>query len=311
MFLTPPRAFDLIVPWLLLTATIAIAGGRHASEWLARIARPGPRALMGAQAVLGIYGGYFGGGIGMMVTAAWGLLSGRNPAQLAAPRTLMLATANAAATMVFVATGMVAWAQCLPMLAGGYRRRVERRADRAQAACRTHPWLDAVADHGDDGGVLLSRLSGLIDPASWRFIRGGEVCSVSRWRHGVPPFPIGRDYARHRPVDRPASRSPASRDAGNELKLDLSMDQAFFESADRNHDDVLTPDEFAAEFRRQVNRAISAHSEANAKITPAKRDEIAEQMAGSMFRMLDVNLDQKLTYGELSKGGTRKQPAVT
>ena len=28
LFLTPPRAFDLIVPWLLLTATLAIAGGR-------------------------------------------------------------------------------------------------------------------------------------------------------------------------------------------------------------------------------------------------------------------------------------------
>ncbi len=105
--------------------------------------------------------------------------------------------------------------------------------------------------------------------------------------------------------------APPAATPGNELKLDLSMDQAFFESADRNHDNVLTPDEFAAEFRRQVDRAISAHSEANAKITPVKRDEIAEQMAGSMFRMLDVNLDQKLTYGELSKGGTRKQPAVT
>ncbi|GAA3255717.1 sulfite exporter TauE/SafE family protein [Sphingomonas yabuuchiae] len=118
LFLTPPRAFDLIVPWLLLTATIAIAG--TACLGMAGADRPaGPRALMGAQAVLGVYGGYFGGGIGMMVTAAWGLLSGRNPAQLAAPRTLMLATANAAATLVFVATGMVAWAQCLPMLAGG------------------------------------------------------------------------------------------------------------------------------------------------------------------------------------------------
>lgn len=119
LFLTPPRAFDLIVPWLLLIATLAIAGGRHASDWLARVARPGPRALMSAQAVLGVYGGYFGGGIGMMLTAAWGLLSGRNPAQLAAPRTLMLATANAAATLVFVVTGMVAWAQCVPMLLGG------------------------------------------------------------------------------------------------------------------------------------------------------------------------------------------------
>ncbi|MEG8025856.1 hypothetical protein QP162_18585 [Sphingomonas aurantiaca] len=54
-----------------------------------------------------------------MLTAAWGLLSGATPARLAAPRTLMLAVANLAATIIFIATGMVYWALCVPMLLGG------------------------------------------------------------------------------------------------------------------------------------------------------------------------------------------------
>ena len=121
---TPARAFDVIVPWLLLAATIAIALGRHASDWLSARFTAGARSLVAGQALLGIYGGYFGGGVGMMLTAMWGLLTGASPAELAAPRTLMLAVANTAATIVFVASGMVAWALCLPMMigsiAGGY-----------------------------------------------------------------------------------------------------------------------------------------------------------------------------------------------
>jgi uncharacterized membrane protein YfcA len=121
---TPASAFDVIVPWLLLAATIAIALGRHASDWLDARVEVGPRSLVAGQALLGIYGGYFGGGVGMMLTAMWGLLTGASPASLAAPRTLMLAVANTAATIVFVASGMVAWALCVPMMigsvAGGY-----------------------------------------------------------------------------------------------------------------------------------------------------------------------------------------------
>ena len=119
LVVTSARTFDLIVPWLLLLATIAIAFGTRAADWLhARVAM-GPRSLVAVQALLGVYGGYFGGGVGLMLTAAWGLLSGATPAKLAAPRTLMLAIANAAATIVFVATHMVVWTLCLPMIAGG------------------------------------------------------------------------------------------------------------------------------------------------------------------------------------------------
>jgi uncharacterized membrane protein YfcA len=116
---TPTSTFDVIIPWLLLIATIAIAFGGRASDWLRDRIAIGPRTLVGTQMLLGLYGGYFGGGVGMMMTAAWGLLSGNAPHELAAPRTLMLATANAAATIIFVALGMVKWIWCVPMLIGG------------------------------------------------------------------------------------------------------------------------------------------------------------------------------------------------
>lgn len=112
---TSARTFDLVVPWLLLAATVAIAFGGRAGG--ARV-RGGRATVIGAQALLGIYGGYFGGGVGLMMVAAYGILAGVPPHRMAAPRTLMLACANAAATIVFVAMGMVRWALCLPMIAG-------------------------------------------------------------------------------------------------------------------------------------------------------------------------------------------------
>lgn len=119
LVVTPGAAFDLIVPWLLLVAFVAIVFGPRAADWLAHRVTIGPRALVIAQAALGTYGGYFGGGVGIMTTATYGLLAGQTPRAMFAPRTLMLATANFAAAIVFVLYGMVRWDACLSMLAGG------------------------------------------------------------------------------------------------------------------------------------------------------------------------------------------------
>lgn len=119
LVVTPPTAFDVIVPWLLLFAFAAIAAGQRGAAWLRTRVTIGAATLIGAQLLLGIYGGYFGGGIGMMMTAVYGLLVGTDPKEMAAPRTLILATANFAAALVFAAFGMVAWWVCVPMLLGG------------------------------------------------------------------------------------------------------------------------------------------------------------------------------------------------
>ena len=118
LVLTPTRAFDYIIPWLLLVGLIVMLFGPGASEWLNRRVTIGRTTLVSAQSLLAIYGGYFGGGVGLMMTATYGLLAGAHPRSLFAVRTLMLAIANFAAALVFVSVGLVRWAACGPMLLG-------------------------------------------------------------------------------------------------------------------------------------------------------------------------------------------------
>ncbi|HEX8300656.1 sulfite exporter TauE/SafE family protein [Sphingomonas sp.] len=115
---TPSRAFDLIIPWLLLFAFAVMCFGQSASDWLHARVTIGRPTLIAAQGLLGIYGGYFGGGVGLITTAVYGLLAGAHPRSLFAIRTLTLAVANLAAALVFATVGLVAWAICLPMLLG-------------------------------------------------------------------------------------------------------------------------------------------------------------------------------------------------
>ena len=118
LVLTPTRAFDYIIPWLLLVGLIVMLFGPGASEWLNRRVTIGRTTLVSAQSLLAVYGGYFGGGVGLMMTATYGLLAGAHPRSLFAVRTLMLAIANFAAALVFVSVGLVRWAACGPMLLG-------------------------------------------------------------------------------------------------------------------------------------------------------------------------------------------------
>lgn len=118
LVLTPSRAFDFIIPWLLLVGLVVMLFGKSASDWLHARFTIRRRTLVIAQSLLAIYGGYFGGGVGLMLTATYGLLAGAHPRSLFAVRTLMLAIANFAAAIVFILVGLVRWVLCLPMLAG-------------------------------------------------------------------------------------------------------------------------------------------------------------------------------------------------
>ena len=63
-----------MIPWLLLLATLTFAGGRHLGDWLRRYVRIGRPAFLVIQFILSIYGGYFGGAIGLMMMAVWTLI---------------------------------------------------------------------------------------------------------------------------------------------------------------------------------------------------------------------------------------------
>jgi uncharacterized membrane protein YfcA len=118
LVLTPTETFDIIVPWLLLFAFAVMAFGKSAADWLHSRVTIGRPTLLAAQALLGIYGGYFGGGVGLITTAVYGLLANIRPRELFAIRTAMLAVANLAAAFVFIGFAMVWWWVCVPMLLG-------------------------------------------------------------------------------------------------------------------------------------------------------------------------------------------------
>jgi uncharacterized membrane protein YfcA len=122
---TPVRLFDAIVPFLLLLATLTFAFGSRAGQALRRITAVGPGAVLPMQFVISVYGGYFGGAVGLMMMAMWSLLTANPDLKAMAPlRVLMVSVANGAAVAWFIGVGAVWWPQTLAMLgacaAGGY-----------------------------------------------------------------------------------------------------------------------------------------------------------------------------------------------
>jgi uncharacterized membrane protein YfcA len=120
---TPRATFVRLLPWLMLVATLLFAGGPHLGKLLGGGPRrdPGAGAVLGAclfQAVVAIYGGYFGGGIGIMILAMLSVL-GRNDLQaMNAFKVLLVGIINGVASVTFVVTGAVWWPQALAMTGG-------------------------------------------------------------------------------------------------------------------------------------------------------------------------------------------------
>jgi uncharacterized protein len=124
LLVTPGAAFDLVIPWLLLLATLTFAGGRHLGDRLRRYVHIGRPAFLVIQFILSIYGGYFGGAIGLMMMAVWTLIDSSELKSMAATRTILVSAANGAAVLCFAVAGAVRWTEMLAMMvsaiAGGY-----------------------------------------------------------------------------------------------------------------------------------------------------------------------------------------------
>lgn len=115
---TSSRTFDALLPWLLAIATVTLGFGRQLGEWLRRRWRIRPWAVLAIQLLLGMYGGYFGGAVGIMMMAAWGLLDDRDIKSLNAPRTLLVTVANTMAVLIFIVAHAVRWKEALVLLVG-------------------------------------------------------------------------------------------------------------------------------------------------------------------------------------------------
>jgi len=115
---TPQQTFDAAIPWLLGAATLLFAVGKHATPYLKRIFTLGPATLLTVQFVIAIYGGYFGGAIGILMLAMFGLYGLDDIHRMNAMKTLLAGTLNAAAVVCFILAGKVWWDQSAIMFVG-------------------------------------------------------------------------------------------------------------------------------------------------------------------------------------------------
>ena len=124
LLFTSQRTFDVVIPWLLLGATVTFALGPKLMRLFTPQGWLGPRALIAIQFLVGIYGGYFGGAVGIIMLAVWTLAGLRNIHAMNGGRTLLGGVMNAAAVVCFVIAGKVWWLQTSMMLVaaviGGY-----------------------------------------------------------------------------------------------------------------------------------------------------------------------------------------------
>lgn len=124
LLFTTAKAFNSMIPWLLLTGSVAFAIGRRAGSALQRLIRLGPITMVICQFLLGVYGGYFGGAVGIMMMAVWGLFGVTDVKAMNATKTLMVGMTNAIAVLCFIMVGKVWWPHTAVMLVsaivGGY-----------------------------------------------------------------------------------------------------------------------------------------------------------------------------------------------
>jgi uncharacterized protein len=140
---TPQATFARLVPYLLAVATLLFAASPTITRRLRARSVAGQArtlssvvALSAFQLVVAVYGGYFGGGIGILMLAALGMMGMDNIHEMNALKTLLATCINGVAVLTFVLAGIVAWPQALLMLVGAivggygcasYARRVDPR----------------------------------------------------------------------------------------------------------------------------------------------------------------------------------------
>jgi len=117
---TPSASFRGVVPWLILTACLLLALQSRLSAALHAATRGHDRLrpLMATQFVSGVYGGFFGAALGIVMLATLGLFLSDSLRRLNALKQLLSLLITLAAAAWFVAFSSVAWEAVVPIAAG-------------------------------------------------------------------------------------------------------------------------------------------------------------------------------------------------
>lgn len=120
---TSAQTFLRVLPWLLLGATLLFACGKHLTGRIsAGISRESSDAAVAGAAIFelgaAVYGGYFGGGLGIVNLAMLAALGMTDIHAMNKLKVILGAVINGVAAIAFIATGFILWPQAGVMTAG-------------------------------------------------------------------------------------------------------------------------------------------------------------------------------------------------
>ncbi len=120
LLVTSNEVFSVIVPWLLLLATILFAFGDWLRAKLAHMKLPENSALM----LVSIYGGYFNGGLGIILLSLFSALGMRDLNVMNGLKCWLSFALSAISVATFAVAGIIAWGEAGVMMVastiGGY-----------------------------------------------------------------------------------------------------------------------------------------------------------------------------------------------
>jgi len=129
---TSDSSFLRLLPWLMLIAAATFTFGNklrpkralassgdshrfeHGGAW-----HPSMLGIVAIQLVIAAYGGYFGGGMGIMMLASFALAGMSNIHEMNGLKALLGVSINGLALLTFVLSGAIQWQYGLTMAAGG------------------------------------------------------------------------------------------------------------------------------------------------------------------------------------------------
>ncbi len=136
---TPPAVFTHLISLLLLLATLLFAFSpivtaslkKHSANKVKEnlvgeeLDQQRPKRSVGSLVLIGfiqilisVYGGYFGGGIGILMLASLGIMGMENIHEMNAVKNTLASCINGVATVTFIIYGFVVWLAALIMVVG-------------------------------------------------------------------------------------------------------------------------------------------------------------------------------------------------
>jgi uncharacterized protein len=157
LLLTPERAFEVVVPFLVLAATSLLAFQQRLRRLVGHPHQlPPRRAAIALHAMVGlasVYGGYFGAALGVMLVAMIALVVDESMARVSALKNIASAAVGLVTVVIFAVFGPVDWLAVVVLapatVAGGYGgARLARRLPNTL-------WRALIVTFGTVIGVIL------------------------------------------------------------------------------------------------------------------------------------------------------------